>query len=220
MSPSTELTSGVVDVWEVALDVPDSAVEEYAAILSPDETDGANRFVAAPARRQYVISRASARKLLSTYLAQVPGDIAFTVVGDGKPALAEPNESGFEFNTSHSGGLALIAVSRSRQIGIDVEHVRPIPKALQLAERFFSNAEYRMLSDLPEEERHRAFLSIWVAREGTAKARGVSVWHGLANLAISAEWTVASIDLGADYVGAVVAAGNDWRIVRRGVFQL
>lgn len=219
MSPSAELAAEDVDVWEVALDMPDAAVAEHAALLSADETARAGRFIAALARRQYIISRASIRMVLSTYLAQAPRDIVFTVVGDGKPALAEPNELHLEFNSTHSGGLALIAVSRARQVGIDVEHVRPVPKALQLAKRFFSSGEYRILSDLPDDDRGRAFLSIWVSREGTAKAQGLSVWRGLAGNAISAGWTVGPIDLGVDYVGVVVAEGDDWRVVRRGVFR-
>ena len=79
-----------------------------------------------------------------------------------------------------------------------------------------------MLARLPENELDRAFLSIWVKREGTAKARGDSVWRGLASwkngeLEKSAhEWTVEPIDLGPEFVGVVVARGHDWRIVKRG----
>lgn len=218
MSRSTELAEGTVDVWEVALDLGDAATAGLVAVLSADETERANRFVAPRAYRQYVISRAAIREILGTYLALAPRDIAFTVTGDGKPALAAPNELQLEFNTSHSAELALIGVARSLAIGIDVEQVRPVPRALQLAERFFSESEYAMLRDLPENELARAFLSIWVTREGTAKAQGHSVWRGLAKLETSAGWRVELLDLGADYVGVVVAAGDDWRVVRRGRF--
>ena len=219
MYPSIELVENEVDIWEVALDVTKEAAAKCEAILSPDEAVRMSRFVDAGAGRQYAISRGSLRRILSRYLGKPTEGVVFTTTGDGKPALAAPNPSGLEFNTSHSGALALIGVTRARQIGIDVEQVRMIPKALQLAERFFSSAEHRMLCDLPEDERSRAFLSVWVAREGNAKARGLSVWHGLANLKALDRWTVASIELGAGYVGAVVAEGTDWRVVRRGMLQ-
>ncbi len=206
-------------MWEVALDVDDAATVELAAVLSPDETERANRFVEQRARRQYVISRAAIREIMGTCLGRAPRDIDFTVTGDGKPALSAPNELQLEFNTSHSGELALIGVARSRAIGIDLEHVRPVPRALELAKRFFPESEYAMLRDFPENDLARAFLSIWVTREGTAKAQGLSVWRGLAKLETSAGWRVEPLDLGADYVGVAVAAGDDWRVVRRGRFR-
>lgn len=216
MSRSNEVAERTVDLWEVRLDIGDTAITELLTVLSADETERANRFVEKRARRQYVISRAAIREILGTYIAMTPRDIAFTVTGDGKPALAAPNELEIEFNTSHSGGLVVIGVSRSRQIGVDVEQVRPVPKALQLAKRFFSASEYAMLSELPEDEVARAFLAIWVAREGTAKAQGLSVWRGLAKLETPAGWRAELLDLGRDYVGVVVAADEDWRVVRRG----
>jgi len=208
-----------VDIWEVALDVSDEVAEKFVAILSPEEVVRMARFIEPRAARQYAISRGSLRRILSRYLGEPTRDVVFNTTGDGKPGLTASNPSGFEFNTSHSGALALIGVTRGRPIGVDVEQVRKIPKAVQLAERFFSSAEHRMLCDLPEAERSRAFLSVWVAREGNAKARGLTVWHGLANLKALDRWTVASIELGAGYVGAVVAAGTDWRVVRRGMLE-
>ncbi len=219
MYPSIEVGQNEVDIWEVALDVSDEVAEKFAAILSPEEVVRMARFVEARAARQYAISRGSLRRILSSYLGKPPRDVVFTTTGDGKPALASADSSGLEFNASHSGALALIGVTRARQIRVDVEQVRTVPKALQLAERFFSSEEHRMLCDLPEDERSRAFLAVWVAREGNAKARGLSVWHGLANLTALDRWTVASIELGAGYVGAVVAAGTDWRVVRRGMLK-
>lgn len=215
----TELAEGTVDVWEVSLDIDDAATAELATVLSNDESERANRFVEERARQQYVISRAAIREILGTYLARAPREITFTMIGAGKPVLAAPNELQLEFNMSHSGELAVIGVARSRQIGIDVEQVRPLPRALQLAKRFFSASEYAILRELPGDELARSFLSIWVRREGTAKAQGLSVWRGLAKLETSAAWTPVSLDLGAEYVGVVVAAGDDWRVVRRGLFH-
>lgn len=214
----SELAADVIDVWDVRLDVTESVVDEYAKVLSADERGKANRFVDGRGRLQYVVSRASIRLILSGYLSRPPQEIAFTVTGDGKPALADPNELRIEFNTSHSGDLALIAVTKQRRVGIDLEQVRPVPKALRLARRFYSDAEYRMLKDLSDHELSRAFFSVWVAREGTAKAEGLSVWRGLAKLATPGTWTVRPLELGLDYVGAVISEGNDWTVARRGTF--
>ena len=106
----------------------------------------------------------------------------------------------------------------------DVEKVRPVPRALKVAKRVYSAEEYEMLVKLPEEELERAFLSIWVKREGTAKARGDSVWRGLAswkngeieNSSARHDWRVEYLDLGPEFVGVVVAKGDDWRVEMRG----
>lgn len=219
MSRSIELAPDAVDVWEVSLDIAESATLDLAALLSADESRTANQFVEPRARHQYIVSRAAIRRILAGYLDRLPREIEFAVIGQGKPVLAAPNETRLEFNTSHSGKLAIIGVSESRAVGIDLEHVRPLSRALRVAERFFSHSEYLMLRDLPEDELVRAFLSVWVAREGTAKAQGLNVWRGLAALETPAGWTVRPVDLGAEYVGAVVSSGEEWRVVRRGLLQ-
>jgi 4'-phosphopantetheinyl transferase len=152
-----------------------------------------------------------------------PSEIRFGIVAMGKPTLAWPNDIGLTFNTTHSGDLVIIAVTASRDVGVDVERVRHIERALKVSKRCYSTAEHEMLSSLPPAELDRAFLSIWVKREGTAKARGDSVWRGLAswkngeieNSPWLRDWKVEYLDLGEEFVGVVVAQG-DWRVEMKG----
>ena len=222
MSPSVELAPDVVDVWMAPLDVGEKKMDDFLHRLSPSEQKRVGALLEDKAVHQFVVSRAMQRQLLANYVGGSPSDISFGVVAMGKPTLSRPNEIGLKFNTTHSGNLVIIAVTKDRDVGVDTEKVRPVPRALQVAKRFYSNDEYQMLAALPENELDHAFLSIWVRREGTAKARGDSVWRGLASwkngeLEKSArEWTVEPIDLGPEFVGVVVARGHDWRIVMRG----
>ena len=222
MSPSLELAPDVVDVWMAPLDVGEKKMEDFLHRLSPSEQKRVGALLEDKAIHQYVVSRAMQRQLLADYVGGLPSEISFGIVAMGKPTLSKPNDIGLKFNTTHTGNLIIIAVTKERDIGVDAEKVRPLPRALKVARRFFSGAEYRMLSALPESEIERAFLSIWVRREGTAKARGDSVWRGLASWkngaleSSSHEWTVEPLDLGPEFVGVVVARGHDWRIVMRG----
>lgn len=222
MSPSIELAGDTVDVWTAPLDVDDQEMDTLLHRLSPSEQKRVGSLLEERAVRQYVVSRAMQRQLLANYVGGSPGDISFGVVAMGKPTLSRPNEIGLKFNTTHSGNLVIIAVTKDRDVGVDAEKVRPVPRALQVARRFFSEEEHRALASLPERELDLAFLSIWVKREGTAKARGDSVWRGLASWKngelepMAKEWTVASLDLGPEFVGVAVARGDDWRIVMRG----
>ncbi len=222
-----ELPDGVIDVWETH-PVPDDNVQQLFDLLSGFEQMRAKRFVDARGYRQYVISRARMRQVLAGYSGVTAQEIRFTIVGDGKPALSDRQQNLF-FNNTHSGELGLIAVTRGREVGIDMERLRDIAKARRVSARFFTPAENESLLALDGDEMIRAFLEIWTRREAGTKARGASVWRGLGSWKgsrmarrpgiqadESTEFTTRMLDLGPDYVGAVVGAGNDWKIEMRG----
>lgn len=223
MSPSIELAPDAIHVWTARMDVDAHMMDEMLERLSPLERTRAARMPEERASRQYVVSRAMQRQLLAGYVGGHPSEIRFGVVAMGKPTLAYPNDIGLTFNTTHSGDLVVIAVTAHRDVGVDVERVRPVERALKVSKRCYSSAEHEMLSSLPPAEVARAFLSIWVKREGTAKARGDSVWRGLAswkngeieNSSRRTNWRVEYLDLGDDFVGVVVSQG-DWRIEMKG----
>lgn len=222
MSPSLDLAPDVVDIWTAPLDVDAHEMDAMMSRLSSAERKRAAGVLEERAVRQYVVSRAMQREILAGYAGGSPADIQFGVVAMGKPTLSRPNDIGIQFNTTHSGNLVIIAVTLNREVGVDVEEVRPVPRALQVSRRCFSEDEHRSLESLTESQLPRAFLSIWVKREGTAKARGDGVWRGLAswkggaNEALAREFTVRPLDLGPRFVGVVVARGEDWRVVMRG----
>jgi 4'-phosphopantetheinyl transferase len=223
-----ELGLDAVDVWEAPHAGSDEHVQELFDLLSTFEQGRAKKFVDARGYRQYVISRARMRQVLAHYTGVSAQEIRFTIVGDGKPALVDRRHDIF-FNNTHSGELGLIAVTRGREVGIDIERFRDIERARRVSERFFTVAEHEALSVLEGDEMIRAFLSIWTSREAGTKARGASVWRGLGSWKgsrmarrpgvqadDSTEFTTRILDLGNDYVGAVVAAGNGWDIRMRG----
>ena len=90
----------------------------------------------------------------------------------GKPCF--PALPGFHFSLSHSGSMALCAVS-DRALGCDIEQIRG--DRLRLAARFFHPQEYAWLLALPEEERQEGFFRLWTSKESFIKAigRGLSL---------------------------------------------
>ena len=60
------------------------------------------------------------------------------------------------FNVSHSEGVALYAVTRGRETGLDIEFVRENFASLDIAKRFFSKAEVSVLGALPLERQTAA----------------------------------------------------------------
>jgi 4'-phosphopantetheinyl transferase len=224
LSSLIELAPDAVHIWIAPLDLDEREMDGMLERLSPSEQKRVGALLEEKAVHQYVVSRAMQRQILASYVGGSPADISFGIVAMGKPTLSRPNDIGLTFNTTHSGNRVIMAVTANRDVGVDAEQVRPIRRALKVAKRVYTNDEYEMLSALPPGEIDRAFLSIWVRREGTAKARGDSVWRGLAswkggeieNSAGRRDWRVEYLDLGAEFVGVVVAKGDDWRVEMKG----
>lgn len=170
------LKTPVVDILGVRLDAPAETSAELWQLLSRDERERAEKFRYAKDRQHYVIARATLRKLLAERLRIVPEAVEFVETEYGKPKLASVHGAAdAEFNLSHSGSLALYAFASGRAVGVDVELIREVPDADDLAERFFSPAEIASLKALPHEERSLAFLACWTRKEALIKALGLGL---------------------------------------------
>ncbi|MDQ6812000.1 MAG: 4-phosphopantetheinyl transferase, partial [Actinomycetota bacterium] len=72
------------------------------------------------------------RDVLAAYLETSPEAIRIVDGAHGKPELAGRE---LHFNLSHSGDVGLVAVSRERPVGVDVERIDGRRDVLALAER-------------------------------------------------------------------------------------
>jgi 4'-phosphopantetheinyl transferase len=113
------------------------------------------------------------RTVLSLYVGVGAGDIVFSYGEFGKPLLQ--GVGGVHFNLSHSGQLAVLAVSTSGPLGVDIESVRPLPDMLDIARRFFCPEEIAELEELHGEARVAAFFACWTRKEACLKALGVGL---------------------------------------------
>ena len=100
--------------------------------------------------------RAALRRVLGRYLGIAAGKVALVDGEHGRPSLAEGHDPALGFNWSHSGEHALIAVGRGIAPGIDLERRRPRPRALEIANRYFSPDEAACLANLPAEQAERS----------------------------------------------------------------
>jgi len=97
----------------------------------------------------------------------------------GRPRL---DVAGADASWSHSGEQLLVALGRGVQVGADLELLRPRPRALELAARFFAPAESDALAALPADRREAAFVRLWCAKEAVLKAHGRGLAFGLHRL--------------------------------------
>ena len=170
------LDGPLAEVLGVRLDARAADCAACWRLLSGDERERADRFRYAEHRQHYIVARGSLRRLLADRISVEPEAIQFSVGEHGKPRLASAHTAAnLEFNLSHSGSLALYAFARGCPVGVDVELVRDIPDADDLAGRFFSAAEIAALRALQPGRRSLAFLACWTRKEAFIKALGVGL---------------------------------------------
>lgn len=128
--------------------------------------------------------RAPLYAMLGAYLGLPAESVRLEEAAHGRPTLAPEHGQALSFNWSHSHDQALIAIARGISPGVDLERLRPHPRALAIAERYFSAPETQALAALPIEARDRAFLELWTAKEAVLKAVGRGIAFGLHRLSI------------------------------------
>lgn len=161
-----------VHVWHVGLDRGSEEARALRRLLSSDERARAARFHFARDRSRFEGARGLLRLLLGHHLGLAPERIAFAYGPRGKPGLPAGGSAGLAFNVSHSAGRALIAVTRGRQLGIDLERERSVPEMDAIAESHFSCRERAELRALAPSERPAAFFRCWTRKEAFVKATG------------------------------------------------
>jgi 4'-phosphopantetheinyl transferase len=111
--------------------------------------------------------------LLARYLGARPEDLRFAYGSKDKPRLAgDRSRQDLQFNCSHSAELALIAVTRGREIGVDVERVRDDVRCSELATRYFAPAEAMALARETPDKQRDLFFRYWTGKEAWIKAEG------------------------------------------------
>jgi 4'-phosphopantetheinyl transferase len=167
------LDEGEAHVWLASLDVTPARLAPLRALLNDEERARADRFLQKLHRIRSAAARGILRQLLGRYLDVEPGSVQFQTNAFGKPSLAGPaGHFDLRFNLSHSHGLALFAFARGRELGVDLERIRPTFDTLRIAGRFFAPAEAARLRALSPEEQPFAFFECWSRKEAYIKARG------------------------------------------------
>ena len=166
-------TNAAIEIVVTALDTDEGQIRAAITSLSAAERQRAARFALDRHRRRYIAARAQLRRLLGERLREAPEAIEFVYGRRGKPALAPRfAASELRFNLSHCGDVALYAFAQAREIGVDIEEVRPLRDADDVAARFFSPRERLDYRGLPAAERAQGFFNCWTRKEAFIKALG------------------------------------------------
>lgn len=217
-----------VHLWQISLCVRPDEIPRLRCTLSSQEQHRAARFATDRLTRRFVVCRAATRSILADYAGQDAGQLEFSHTQYGKPALIGPDATALvRFNVSHSADLAVLAVAWQREIGVDVEAIKPIMHMDQMVQRCLSPAEQRAFQNNKGANPTKLFLTYWTHKEAYLKAIGMGLQIPLSAIEFdlheqgqsritglppgqageTGDFQVLQLGLGDGYRGALVAQG-------------
>lgn len=218
-----------IHVWRIDLQRTSTA---DSTLLAADEAARAARLRFALHRARFIAGRCALRNLLGGYLAIPPAEIRFRYGAQGKPALvASRAGKTLHFNFSNSGELGLLAVSRDRELGIDLEMGDRNISVEALARHIFTAGEWEGFDRLPPQDRKQALLAAWTRKEAYLKALGTGFSRAMNSFSVAvpadtepallqlpdasgtcSTWKFVPLYPHTEYLGALTARGQDWSL--------
>lgn len=218
-----ELSADTIHIWGVH--VPDvlDRLDALHDVLCETEREKAARFHRDIDRRSSIAARGALRVLLSAYTGIPAAGIEFQYSDTGKPYIVPqasclPGGSArnrrdacdtVSFNVSHSGDWVVLAFGCNRQVGVDVEKIKPEMEVMSIASRYFTAEEIAWIEKASDKQ--TAFFQLWARKEAYVKATGSALFRELSNIAVPFEdtgekdgWIFHRLEAGSKYAAAVV----------------
>jgi len=214
-----------IDIWHVGLDPGASPVRTAVALLGPAERQRARRIRDAHAARRYLAAHGALRMILGRYLGRPGEDVRWDAGANGKPAFCGQDRR-WQWSLSRSGGHALLAVTRTAPLGVDLEAIRnDIPESV-LACRFLPAQEAAEVGAGRDPlARRTTYQGLLTRKEACAKASGgrfldalrldvlrPGAVQGIGRLA--GHWMLRDLPVPTGFAGAVALAGDELGQVR------
>ena len=173
--PNPSLKDNQIDIWCAPFrdELEEEQFRSYRDLLTTEEIERCDRFAFEKDRKQFLLTRALERDVLSRYLGVGPALLVFNRNEYGKPHLAEPAACPIQFSLSHTTGLSVCAVTSEVDIGVDVESLDRPTSHWDIANRFFAASEAAYLKSVEEDHKGTEFLRLWTLKEAFVKARGL-----------------------------------------------
>jgi 4'-phosphopantetheinyl transferase len=169
-----------------------------------------------------VLAHGGLRAVLGRYLGVGPDAVELDRSEAGKPFVRKErqDQSAITFNMSHAHGRALIAVTKGREVGVDLERIRSDIQVVKLSKRYFAPSEQATIMQLAQEQRAPRFFRYWVAKEAVLKAQGIGlralsqceIILGAAGSPLLSNWRVRLLSCDEGWEAAIAAQGVNWAV--------
>ncbi len=128
----------------------------------------ADRLRKKPLKKLSIAAGQLARQAIAIELKTTPENVRFRIGTNGKPYVEEKN---IEFSISHSGDIAVCAVSDA-PVGIDIEQIRDVN--INVAKRLFTADEQMYVFEKWSISKQR-FYEVWTRKEAYVKKLGKTI---------------------------------------------
>ena len=204
--PHVGLPEGEIHIWRLALDLELPALERYLGMLAPEERQRAKAYPRDLDSFRAIACRGRLREILALYGAGEPAQIRFSLGPNGKPMLAEGAEP--HFNLARCEGQGLLALALGRELGVDLERIRPEVGYESIAENFFTPGEQSLLQAQDPAARPRFFFNCWTLKEACLKAQSQTSLPSLERIDVTRpqadpRWRLQLLDLGPELAASL-----------------
>ena len=226
---SLALGGGSVHVWRCGLQPPGNARDlEKRLPLDSAELERVARYRRPLDGVKFALGRSFMKRTLARYLGIPVASLTLDVDPNGKPHIApDLPGSDLSFNLSHSGELALLAVSQGIPLGIDLEHIHPIDRLERLIARCMTREESHSLRSSSDQELLDGFFRLWTRKEAFLKGLGSGLSRDPAHTSVlhpdrpallpedsgpseplPVGWSIIDLEPADGYVGALAIQGG------------
>ena len=224
--PFPALQPDDLHIWKTALSTELQGIEHCRQALSAIELERIPFFKFEQVQNNFIVSQGTLRILLGLYLGIEPSEGRIGRQNKGKPYSID--DPALHFNISNSGHICVYAFTHQNEVGIDVEHLRPLPDLDELIEKNFSVAEIDYINK-KSDERSSRFFRLWTIKESYLKAIGEGMRLTPDSLEFSVErdaikllsvrgifeiddWIFEEFSPEDEYVGTITYRGNKTKI--------
>lgn len=164
------LADNEVHIWLSYLNVHQARLKHLYPLLSDEEKERSERFKFYKHRKLFIASHGFLHATLCRYIGTPENGIQFSYAKYGKPSIIDnQNNENIQFNMSHSANLAILAVCKNHQLGIDIEFAERKTDWQGIIKRFYTDNEQEKLLSLPEDIQKETFFKIWTRKEAHMK---------------------------------------------------
>ncbi len=171
-------------IWRVDLASGSNQAMPSNKVLNAEEHARACRFATSDLRRRFTAARVALKMILASVLGTTPRRLRLDNTEYGRPFVASPQAPAFDFNLSHAGDVAVIALSAGARVGVDIE-LRSRPGiAFEDFRDHMTNAEIAQIKRLPADRLHLSLLRLWTRKEAFVKADGRGLSRPLSRFSV------------------------------------
>ncbi len=165
-----------IQIFTIHLPTVCNEINILKTFLSQEEKTRAEKFYFEKDYRLFVVTHGFLRKILGHYLGISPQKVFFLIQPKGKPILSTFHHNmPILFNISHSSEMAVIALTRTADIGVDVEKIQSFENLMEIAEYFFHPQEAQEIMNKSAGASLKKFYEIWTQKEAVVKALGIGL---------------------------------------------